>query len=275
MATAGCIWVTVSWAVLLGVTVLLLILYTCWSIAIGLMNEQILWTANPDRWSPFLSIKYSIFTQHSRHFIFSSSGWSLSLIIVSNRIGRGGQAHRSLAQTPIYPPPSWHPATEHKWWVLWRKLELSDHRPSLSERISLVCLHPADLSPQKKAQSQLLHSLTPHGSEHPWLRHTLSGSPQTFYHLKSPCLSSGKSFVLSSSSLNVPFTLVNTQSHQDMHSLPGHPSEWQLTFSDTLWACRLAVRHMCSLLLPGCVPFLHLKNPAPLEAHVSRYTSLL
>lgn len=167
MATAGCIWVTVSWAVLLGVTVLLFVLYTCWSIAIGLMNEQILRTTNPDRWSPFLSIKYSISTQHSRHFIFSSSGWSLSLVIVSNRIGRGGQVRRSLAQTPIYPPPSWHPATEHKWWVLCRKLELSDHQPSLSEQISPVCLHPADLSPQKKAQSQLLHSLIPHGSEHP------------------------------------------------------------------------------------------------------------
>lgn len=132
------------------------------------MNEQILLTANPDRWSPILYIKYSILTQHSKHFTISSSGWSLNLVIVSNRIGRGGQVHRSLAQTPIYPPPSWHPATEHKWWIPWGKLEWSDHQSSLRERISPLCPHPADLSPQKKAESPLLHSLTPHGSEHPW-----------------------------------------------------------------------------------------------------------
>lgn len=188
-----------------------------------------------------------------------------------NRTGRGGQAHRSLAQTPIYPPPSWHPATEHTWWILRRKLELSDHQSSLSERISPLCLHPADLSPQKKTVS------SPALPNSTWLW----ASPDSDMPFLDP--------------LKPSTTWRVCVRHQE-NPLCSHPLLWMFpspwwthshtrtctAYLDTLlsdsWlsrACRLAVRHMCSLLLPGCVPFLHLKSRGPLEAHVSRYTSLL
>ena len=98
------------------------------------MDEQILLTANPDRWSPYFSIKYSILTQYSKHF------YILFIWVISDSLlpvtEFGGQVHRILcvlAQTTIYPPTSWCPVTQHKWRVPWRMLELCDHLSPLSD----------------------------------------------------------------------------------------------------------------------------------------------
>lgn len=102
------------------------------------MGEQILLTANPDRWSPYFSIKYSILTQYSKH-VYILFIWVISdsLLPVTEF---GGQVHRILcvlAETTIYPSTSWCPVrcpvTQHKWQVPWRMLELSDHLSPLSD----------------------------------------------------------------------------------------------------------------------------------------------
>ena len=52
---------------------------------------------------PFYQIQQTYLTLQTFYILVI---WVISQpVIVSNRTGRGGQAHRSLAQTPIYHPP--------------------------------------------------------------------------------------------------------------------------------------------------------------------------
>lgn len=119
------------------------------------------------------------------------------------------ECHLFQLRPPFISPSSWCPVTQPKWQVPRRRLEFSDHQSPGSDLLDGSHYHASILLTSVPIMRWNPNSSTPlpHTActSPNSLKHALPGSPIPFnYPLATPGLSSGKTPLLSPSSLNVP-----------------------------------------------------------------------